>query len=142
MNASFTDQIHQRLYSLLDSILALREQDPTYALLSPQEEVTMVLIGRRDSVSMSDLAKALGTLPNTMTGIVDRMVRKHLVAREQSAKDRRMVLVRLTEIGKKLFATHQQYVRGHIARIIKPLSAGERQALINLLDRITARLQS
>lgn len=137
---AFTEQLYQRLKALLDNIWIIREQDPTYELLSPQEELAMDIIGRQSKISMSELAKALGMFPNTLTGIVDRLVRRKIAQRKHSPKDRRVVLVQLTEEGRRLNRAHQKFVLEQIDRVVSPLNETDRDKLIQLLERIIAKI--
>ena len=142
MSDPYLSSVYLRLVGLLDGILALRQQDPTYRLLSLHEELAMEVVGRRGPMPMSELAQALGLLPSTLTGVVDRLVRQRIVCRESSPKDRRVVLVRLSEHGCRLYKKHQAFVLRHVGRMLQVLRGPERQAFVDLLDRITAQLQS
>ncbi len=142
MSDPFLPAIYSRLLALLDTILVLRERDPNYEKLSLQEELAMDVIARRGSLSMSELAHLLGLLPNTLTGVVNRLVRWQVVKREQSPKDRRVVLVRLTARGTRMYRKHQAFVFEHIGRMLEVLQDAEKTAFIGLLDRISAQLQS
>jgi len=50
-------------------------------------------------VPMGQMAGALHCDPSNVTGIVDRLVRLGLIVREESPKDRRTKIVRLTDKG-------------------------------------------
>ena len=51
---------------------------------------------------MSDLASSLGVTLATATGIVDRLVDRDIVERENSREDRRVVVCRLSAKGHEL----------------------------------------
>ncbi len=66
----------------------------------PQLKMMMILFVNGPT-RMSDIAAGLDiTLPTT-TSLVDRLVEKHYVIREDHADDRRVVLCRLSEAGQK-----------------------------------------
>jgi len=66
----------------------------------PQLKMMMILYVNGPA-RMSDIAAGLDiTLPTT-TSLVDRLVEKHYVIREDLADDRRVVLCRLSEAGQK-----------------------------------------
>ena len=51
---------------------------------------------------MSELAGSLGVSLVTATGIVDRLVERALVTRENQKEDRRVVMCRLSEHGQEM----------------------------------------
>src|SRR5574338_613249 len=53
-------------------------------------------------LSLSDLSKRMSATNSAITGLVDRMVEAKLVAREQSAEDRRVWKIRLTPEGRAM----------------------------------------
>ncbi|WP_425148191.1 MarR family winged helix-turn-helix transcriptional regulator [Deinococcus sp.] len=55
-----------------------------------------------DQLSMSEISRALGIPPATVTALIDRLVAGRLVERTPSPQDRRLVLVSLTPGGHEL----------------------------------------
>jgi MarR family transcriptional regulator, organic hydroperoxide resistance regulator len=53
-------------------------------------------------LSLSDLSRRMSATNSAITGLVDRMVEAKLVAREQSADDRRVWKIKLTAEGRAL----------------------------------------
>jgi MarR family transcriptional regulator, organic hydroperoxide resistance regulator len=87
-------------------------------------------------LSLSELSKKMVATNSTVTGIVDRMVAANLVAREQSAEDRRVWKIKLTAQGKalakKIDVAPWEILRG----AVMSLPADERTQLISTLDKI------
>jgi DNA-binding MarR family transcriptional regulator len=84
----------------------------------------------------AELAKMSGVTRATMTGLIDTLERDGLVKRAPSPVDRRMMSVGLTGPGHRVL---QKVLPGHfrnMARIMKPLSDGERKTLVRLLSKI------
>jgi len=79
------------------------------ALTTPQLKVVLLLY-LNGSARMSDLASSLGVTLATATGIVDRLVDRDIVKRENSREDRRVVVCRLSAIGQEL--TDRLYTSG------------------------------
>lgn len=91
-------------------------------------------------VHMRKLADLLQVSLTNATGIVDRLERKGLVARERSAQDRRLVMVQLTETAKGL---NQAIIEARFAALVPALTdlpAAERDTLLRALDRLQANL--
>jgi len=66
----------------------------------PQFKI-MIILFVRGAIRMSDLASGLGITLATATGLVDRLVEREFVVRESLSDDRRVVLCRLSEAGRK-----------------------------------------
>lgn len=84
----------------------------------------------------AELAEAAGVTRATMTGLIDTLERDGLVRREPDPDDRRMMSVRLTA---KAEIYLRQMLPGHfqtMARLMAPLSEGERKTLVRLLTKI------
>jgi len=99
--------------TLIQRILRLTEE--LYDMLIPSlplerltSDVTVVqlrvlLVLRTGGPSrMSAIASAAGIVPSTATGIVDNLVAKGLVLREDDPQDRRVVICRLSTEGQEL----------------------------------------
>ena len=72
----------------------IREAD-----LTPPQYFVLTLLWEKDGRPLKELAAAANSSPATMTGIVDTLERKGLVAREPNPDDRRSLLVSLTGEG-------------------------------------------
>jgi DNA-binding MarR family transcriptional regulator len=131
------DRFYRCLQALLDEGLLRRSQDITLKMLSAPESIVVDTIGTRGPFSMSGLAKACGSLPNTMTGIVDRLVRRGVLQRLLSEEDRRLVLVSLTDLGRQMQANHQQFLHEYASGLLKRLARNEQKDLVHLLERVT-----
>lgn len=73
----------------------------TVDLTMSQLKVVLLLYSQ-GTAHMSRLATALGVSLPTATGIVDRLVERGLVMREEYPGDRRLVVIRLSEHGEGL----------------------------------------
>lgn len=142
MNDTLIVRFHTSLLDILNGVLEMRAKDKTIELLAPNETLALEIIGKHKSLAMSELARLAGTAANTMTGIVDRLVRRHIAKRTTSTADRRVVLVELTANGLKLFTQHQQFTKRIIAGLLKTLSPEEQQLFVKMFERVTTPLKS
>jgi DNA-binding MarR family transcriptional regulator len=81
-------------------------------------------------ISMSRLAEALDVADASATGIVDRMEKRGLVKRRHDTDDRRVVLVDLTDDGRRVFSEMADRRREGLARVLAELSPEEITALL------------
>lgn len=87
-------------------------------------------------LSQSALMRSLSLTPGTVSVRIDRLVADGLVTREPDPEDRRSVIIRLTERGEAAF---DGVVHAHLEterRLLRCLSAGERETLTGLLRRL------
>jgi DNA-binding MarR family transcriptional regulator len=92
------------------------------------------------SLQPSKLAGILGRSPNSVSMLVDRMVKAGLVKRTRDRKDRRVVKVSLTGKGEDALKPAEPAGWEFIERILLVLSYEEKDALINLLEKVKQEL--
>ena len=103
---------------------AIARQGCLRAISSTQLHVLFLLVSDGE-MAMGRLAEQLDvSLPN-MTGIVERMVERGVVERTRSDDDRRIVAVRVTELGRQTVEEIDMIRRSQIAAILEGLSTGE-----------------
>jgi len=88
--------LHQRIYITLLSPLTEHWMSVDYTM--PQLKVLLCLYFHGPN-RMKDLASTLGVSTPTATGIINRLVRRSLVARNHDSEDRRVVTCRLSPKG-------------------------------------------
>ncbi len=81
----------------IDSVKMSRQ----FSLTAPQSGVIRCLAGT-GAISSAALSRELYVTPSNITGIIDRLERKGLVQRVRKADDRRVILIQLTDEGRKL----------------------------------------
>jgi MarR family transcriptional regulator, organic hydroperoxide resistance regulator len=91
---------------------------------------SLIFIHIRGSVNVRDLALDLGVTPGNVTGIVDRLVGQGLVKRRQSSEDRRIVLLEVTDKGRKTLTEIREASHGHMKHTLEGMSLEDISALI------------
>jgi DNA-binding MarR family transcriptional regulator len=81
-----------------------------------------------ETMTIADLANELLIKHNSAVGLVDRLVRERLVAREASSDDRRKVELRLSARGRQVLAKLAAMHRDELARAAPLLSRAIRDA--------------
>jgi len=100
----------------------------------------IVLIQVRDGLARtaSDIASDLGHDSGALTRVVDQLERRGYLQRNRSAKDRRVVELRLTAAGRAIIDQLLPLVVDHTNAALAPLSKSEfvqlRSYLVRLLD--------
>ena len=98
------------------------------------------LVGRQGECMMRALASGCGVALSTMTGIVDRLVKKGVLERRHSETDRRVVLITLTGRGKLAYEERLDADMRLILAMLQALQPDEQQTLISLVHKIVHSL--
>jgi DNA-binding MarR family transcriptional regulator len=105
-----------------------------YGLTTEKYSVLAAVKSRGGSLKPSELGEILARSPNSMSMLVDRMVKAGWVRRTRDRKDRRGVNVSLTSKGEKAVGPASQAGWEFIQKILSPLSDKDRQALTSMLE--------
>jgi len=93
--------------------------------------------GSTRKLSPAELADALEVTRATVTGLLDGLERDGLVTRERGEKDKRKILVSLTENALALMEEVLPKHFANIAELMKGLSKNELDELTNLLGKLS-----
>ncbi|MDD3626236.1 MAG: MarR family transcriptional regulator [bacterium] len=87
--------------------------------------------------TMGELAKNIDMSFSATTNLVDRLVANNLIERKRSAKDRRKVIINLSENGeiliKQVILLRQEYLQ----KICRNISSTEIDSLIQILTKLS-----
>lgn len=93
-------------------------------------------IDMEEARNMTSVARSLGVTTGTLTIAVNSLVKKGYVERVRSEADRRVVLVSLSEKGKKAYLHHRQFHEQMIEAIVEELSEEEQAVLEKALVKL------
>jgi len=110
--------------------------------LTISQSVTLTSLGYKKSCKMSELAESVSMNMSTMTPIVDSLMLKHLALRRRSKQDRRVVLVHLTEKGKKAVKSMNRYKKKQIKEIIEYFDEKDRHHVIEGFENMIKAFSS
>ncbi len=91
---------------------------------------------REKVLSSGNLAKSLDVKNSTITSLVDRLVKLLLVKRRRCERDRRVVLVELTDKGKKLTEKLLTLRKKRLKEIVKELPGEEVKEIYESIKRV------
>lgn len=93
-------------------------------------------IGIQEPRSVSAIARQLYVTVGTLTVNMNNLEKKGYIIRERSTLDKRVVLVSLTEKGRKAFFHHRDFHKAMIRSAVKGLDEEEMAALISCLNKL------
>jgi DNA-binding MarR family transcriptional regulator len=102
--------------------------------ITTEQYVVLVTIKYLGShVRPTDVARLLAHSPNSVSMIVDRMVKAGLLRRVRDRRDRRVVFLIITSKGEKVLKPAILAGWEFVQKVLSPLSSGDRETLLNLL---------
>jgi DNA-binding MarR family transcriptional regulator len=108
--------------------------DERFDLTVPQFHTLMHLAHCSGECKMSDLARSTHQSAASLTGVVDRLLEKRLVARGRPEGDRRQVVVSATERGHQLLKEIKRAHRIDTEGALSQMRSVEISELLRLLD--------
>lgn len=102
--------------------------------------VAMISLRRFGDLSMTRLAKLAATDRTTLTRAIDSLITDGLVAREASPSDRRIVVIRLTDVGRALLEKIRAEIRPLNRDICANLTAEEQATMTRYLQKMLTGL--
>jgi len=102
----------------------------------------LTCIQSRGSLRPSDIAWMLERSPNSVSMLVDRMVKAGLVKRTRDRKDRRTVFVSMTDKGKEAVGPAVPAGWEFIHKVLSALSDDDQRALADMLETLKCEFQS
>jgi DNA-binding MarR family transcriptional regulator len=117
--------------------------DETFGVLGLTTERYLVLLAIRNhggTARMIDIAHWAEHSPNTVSTIVDRMVKAGLLKRVRDRSDRRVVNVSTTAKAEDLLGPADIAAMEFLQRIMSPLSLDDAHTFVSLFIRINCKL--
>jgi DNA-binding MarR family transcriptional regulator len=127
----------QQVNRVLEGVLEHRVKEVADLSLPEYEALFRLQIASGHPLQMSEIASQLINSPSGMTRIVDRLERDGLIERETPADNRRVVLVKLTDQGRKVLNQAAEAFRQELRESFSShLSEGELAELRRLMRKL------
>lgn len=139
MEKSTNRTLNELLVNLFNEVLDAEEKaviTEEFKDISNNDMHIIEAIGIDEPRSMSVIAKKRDITVGTLTTNMNSLEDKGYIVRERSKTDKRVVLVSLTEKGKKAFFHHRDYHKHMIQSIVRDLDEDEMKVLIKCLQSL------
>ena len=113
----------------------------TYGLTGPQLWALKTL-QREGVMTVGRLAAALAVHQSSISILLDRLEKHHLVRRVRRRPDRRVVQVELTTRGATVAAGAPEAAQGRLLHALEAMSAPERHRIRRAVDRLVAAMEA
>lgn len=138
-NLNSNDTVNNLLVSLFDEIIELEERvliKGEFKDISKNDMHIIDAIGSEETKNMSALAKKVKVTVGTLTIAINNLVKKGYVSRSRSKKDKRVVLISLSEKGERAFRRHKNFHERMVDSVIDGLDDNQVGVLINTLKNV------
>lgn len=132
--------VNDILVKLFNEILELEQKaviTEEFKDISNNDMHIIEAIGIEEPRNMSTVAKTLKVTVGTLTIAINSLVKKGYVERERSEEDRRVVLISLTDKGRKAFFHHKKFHEEMIEATLSGISREETKVLIHALKNLS-----
>lgn len=133
------DTFHEVLVKLFNEIMDIEAKaiiTPEFKDITNNDMHVIEAVGIEEPRNMSSVAKSLSITVGTLTISVNNLVKKGYIHRVRSNEDRRVVLISLTDKGKKAFNHHKKFHEDMIQSLIAGLSGKEINTLVTALTNL------
>ena len=130
------------LRRIIQSIdLHSRDLVKRFGLTAPQLTILQEINGAPD-ISASALARAVSLSPATVTGILERLESRGLIARHRSQADRRKVHVQVTDKGRVMLDAAPPLMQESFTHQFNHLEPWEQHMILAAVERIAAMMDA
>ena len=134
---------HEQIISLISKIrhdayeLIIRELEKRgINEIVPSHGDILVKLFRVESIPMSELAAAINKKKNTITTLVDKLVKIGYVTKTSNPEDNRITLVKLTPKGRSLQKRFEEVSNALLETVYSGVTGKERDTVIKILLKI------
>ncbi len=133
------ETVNDVLVKLFNEIMDIEERaliTSEYKDVSVNDMHVIEAVGTGSPRNMSAVAKSLSVTVGTLTIAMNNLVKKGYVNRVRSEKDRRVVLVSLSEKGEKAYHHHRMFHEKMVLSVLEGLDREETEALTKALVKL------
>lgn len=133
------ETFNEILVKLFNDIMAIEEKaiiTEEFKDISNNDMHIIEAIGIKGAKNMSTVAKTMSITVGTLTIAINNLVKKGYVSRVRSEKDRRVVLISLTESGVRAYRHHEDFHKEMVEATIAGLGEEEARVLVKALTNL------
>ncbi len=139
MNTTY-NTFNEILVGLFNEIMSIEEKaviTDEFKDISNNDMHIIEAIGKDEPKNMSTVAKSMRVTVGTLTIAINNLVKKAYVNRERSEKDRRVVLISLTEKGVRAFDHHKSFHDEMVKATVEGLNDDDKDVLVRGLSNLS-----
>ena len=110
--------------------------------LTGPQLVILQYISSESRISVGEVAKNVSLSQGTVTGIIERMEKRDLVVRQKSRRDKRRVMVSITETGQDLLAKAPPVMQESFLKEFNKIETWEQTMILSSLQRLVSMMDA
>lgn len=118
------DDLMEVLYKISRDFYAYDSVPRKYGtndLLYMVEAHTIKIIGKKESIGVTDIANITGKTKGAVSQIVEKLAEKKIIIKEKDTEDNRRIKLALTEKGQKIYKFHKELDKENYRLILDKL---------------------
>ncbi|MDU2066773.1 MAG: MarR family transcriptional regulator [Sporomusaceae bacterium] len=140
-NLKDSQRLRETTRILIRKLGVLERSGATCCSITMTQCHVIVETGRRQQISVNDLAQLLNLDKSTVSRTVDQLVNQGLLLREPDPNDRRYVSLGLTEQGRELFLSIESRMENYFGEILAAIPEEKQSQIIESLQILTEALK-
>lgn len=109
--------------------------------LSTTQIQALSILSQAEPVTAMTMAQKLRIAPPTATRALDSLARRHFVFKDRDPQDRRIVWLRLTDIGARALQEAQVRQMEWMGHLLEALTGDEQVQFLTLIQKIGSRVE-
>lgn len=138
----FGDHILELFPKLMQEITRHENNYVTKGKITLPQLMVLQFLSQKNEYQMSELAESINVSFSTATGMINRLIKHGLVSRRHGVKDRRAVIVTITNKGKSIVKEVYAQKRKGMIELFKRLSQKERSTYIGIIKKLVQKLSA
>jgi DNA-binding MarR family transcriptional regulator len=138
MNKSLNKEIRDLMDTVMKDMYLLDKEIETAFGLTSARIFTLLAFNTSEIMKMKELSNSLSLTSSTMTRMIDNLVKEGLVERGHEPRDRRLVIVKLTNEGKKLTDNIKVYKEKYFKSVMENVESDGKEMASSLKILISA----
>ena len=135
INSTLNDVL-VRLFRSINAIEERAMRTEEYKDVTTNDMHVIEAIGMEGARNMTSVARSLEVTTGTLTIAINSLVKKGYVDRVRSEEDRRVVLISLSEKGKRAYLHHRRFHEQMIESVVEELTEEEQRILAKALAKL------
>lgn len=110
--------------------------------LTGEQFILLEVLQNKGHMTSSQLAEEFQVKPSAITAMVERMYKNEFVTRERSTNDRRVVYVKITDIGKNVFLKSRNKRNEIMEKYMSKFEENELESMVRSFEKLQQVIQS
>ncbi|MBW3112906.1 MarR family transcriptional regulator [Bacillus sp. MCCB 382] len=102
----------------------------------------LYLLSTSEDMKSTELAEKLDVKPSAITVMIDRLLKNDLVLRQRDERDRRIVKLQLTSLGREIFEKAKRKRREIFSRYLAYLDEEDIDQLVTIYEKLATVIEN